>query len=83
MAHDAVFFAGNLVSRVFEHGRVLDEVADSVVLVVGPEFAVSHYLADFVAVIVLETLCISVNHRRVLTSLTPSTPPVGLRVTTS
>lgn len=58
MAHDAVFFAGNLVSRVFEHGRVLDEVADSVVLVVGPESAVSHYLADFVAVIVLENVCI-------------------------
>jgi hypothetical protein len=58
VAHDAVFFAGNLVSRVFEHGRVLDEVADSVVLVVGPESAVSHYLADFVAVIVLENVCI-------------------------
>ena len=83
MAHDAVFFAGNLVSRVFEHCRVLDEVADLVILVVGPESAVGHNLADFVAVMVLDFFFISGNHRRVLTSVTPSTPPVGERVTTS
>merc|ERR1719443_2348176 len=53
VAHDAVFSAGNLVSRVFEHGRVLDEVADPVIQVVGPESAVGHNLADFVAIIVI------------------------------
>jgi len=56
MAKDAVFLAGNLVFRVFEHCIVLDKVADLIIKIVGPVFAISNDLADFVAVIVLKII---------------------------
>jgi len=52
MLHETVLLAGNLVIRIFEHGSVLDEVADSVVYVVGPESTICHDLADLVTIVV-------------------------------
>jgi len=52
MLHETVLLAGNLVIRILEHGSVLDEVADSVVYVVGPESTICHDLADLVTIVV-------------------------------
>ena len=56
MLQETVLLAGNLVIRIFEHGSVLDEVADSVVYVVSPESTICHDLADLVTIVVLKNI---------------------------
>ena len=53
MSNDAVFLAGNLVRGIFEHFRIFEKIANSIISVVGPELAVHYVSADSMAVIVL------------------------------
>jgi len=52
MLHETVLLARNLVIRIFEHGSVLDEVADFVINVVGPESAICNDLTDLVTIMI-------------------------------